>query len=140
MALQGSSYHEQYAEPKKPPKKDGFGLDLILVGTVAMILVFLLVPGLRIRVMRMFTVGTPHKIATEVTVWANKGAGYYYCSGSRFYGHGQGSFMKQGDALTLGYQPELGKYCIGKKKSDLKEVDGKKDPDPHARTTRAVSR
>lgn len=140
MALQGSSYNEEYGEPQKPPKRDGFALDLILVGTVAVVLVFLLVPGLRNRVKRVFTVETPHKVATQVKVWANKGAGYYYCSGSRFYGHGQGSFMKQGDALTLGYQPELDKYCTESKKSDLKEVAGKKSHDPHATTTRAVSR
>lgn len=140
MALQGSSYHEEYREPDKPPKGDGFALDLILVGTAAVILVFLLVPGLRNRVTRVLTTGTSHTIPTEVKVWANKEAGYYYCSGSRFYGHGQGSFMKQGNALTLGYQPELGKYCTGSKKSDLKEVDRKKNHDPRATAARTVSR
>ena len=44
-------------------------------------------------------------------VWAIRQEGNYYCSGSVLAGRKPGQFMKQADALTLGYQPALGHYC-----------------------------
>ena len=46
-----------------------------------------------------------------VIVWANQQTGNYYCEDSWGYGKGRGTFMKQGEALTDGYQPELAQYC-----------------------------
>lgn len=139
MALQGSTYNDDYDEPKKPPKRDSFTTELLLMGALAIALLYLLLPGLRTRVIRAFTVGTQQKVNTEVTVWANKDAGYYYCSGSRFYGHTPGSYMKQGDALTLGYQPELGKYCSGGQSTETKQVDGRARLERQAGATKSES-
>jgi hypothetical protein len=44
-------------------------------------------------------------------VWAIQQEGNYYCSGSVLAGRKPGEFMKQADALTLGYQPALDQYC-----------------------------
>jgi hypothetical protein len=44
-------------------------------------------------------------------VWAIQQEGNYYCAGSVLAGRKPGEFMKQSDALTLGYQPALGHYC-----------------------------
>ena len=44
-------------------------------------------------------------------VWAIQQEGNYYCSGSVLAGRKPGQFMKQADALTLGYQPALDHYC-----------------------------
>ncbi|MDE3136939.1 MAG: hypothetical protein KGL59_10225 [Acidobacteriota bacterium] len=44
-------------------------------------------------------------------VWAIQHEGNYYCAGSVLAGRKPGEFMKQSDALTLGYQPALGHYC-----------------------------
>ncbi len=44
-------------------------------------------------------------------VWAIQQEGNYYCSGSVLAGRKPGEFMKQADALTLGYQPALDNYC-----------------------------
>ena len=47
----------------------------------------------------------------NAAVWAIQQEGNYYCSGSVLAGRKPGKFMKQADALTLGYQPALGHYC-----------------------------
>lgn len=44
-------------------------------------------------------------------VWAVQQDGNYYCSGSALAHQKPGRFLKQADALTLGYQPALGHYC-----------------------------
>lgn len=44
-------------------------------------------------------------------VWAIRQVGNYYCSGSVLAGRQPGRFMKQANALALGYQPALGHYC-----------------------------
>jgi hypothetical protein len=126
MALSGSSYAQDFAKPKKPPQKKKSGmLDLLLVAGLVVVVLFLVVPSLRNRVARIFASKPSQTIATQVTVWASKDAGAYYCDGSRFYGHGSGSYMKQGDALTDGYQPAMGQYCKGSPAADSKDVNAK---------------
>ncbi len=44
-------------------------------------------------------------------VWVIQSEGNYYCDGSVLAGHQPGQYMTQGNALTLGYQPALGRYC-----------------------------
>jgi hypothetical protein len=44
-------------------------------------------------------------------VWVIQGGGNYYCRGSVLFGRKPGKFMKQGDALTSGYQPAIRNYC-----------------------------
>lgn len=129
MALGGSSYETGFIAPKKkPPRRKGGGLqDVILLLGLGVALLFLLVPGIRRRVAKVFATRPKQTIATEITVWANKNAGYYYCYGSRFYGHGPGSYMRQGDALTDGYQPEMGKYCKELSSTDSKDVNVRKE-------------
>lgn len=124
MARHGSSYEHDYEEPKKPQKPKGAGTDLLVLLLLAALLVVVLVPSLRKKAMSELSFGTHTKIQMGVQVWANKDAGYYYCYGSRFYGHGSGKFMDQGDALTRGFQPELGKYCTGNKSPDSKAAAG----------------
>jgi hypothetical protein len=132
MALQQSSYDSDFSEPKKPEPQKGHGLSVFLVLVLGALVTVVAVPSLRTRVMRALTVRTPTKIAQDVTVWANKQAGYYYCSGTRFYGHGSGVYMKQGDALTRGYQPELGKYCADSHPKDSPAVSRAKQNGTHA--------
>lgn len=134
MALHGSSYEYEVSEPKKPPRRSGAGLSAFLLLVLGVILAFIFVPGLRKRVLKTLIVRTHQKIDADVLVWTNKQAGTYYCSGDRFYGHGQGSYMKQGEALTRGYQPNLGRYCDGKEPSDSTEVGKKKARDPQPLT------
>lgn len=52
----------------------------------------------------------PHQNAA---VWADNGAGVYYCADSIMFGKSHGEYMKQVDALDRGYQPALGTYCTG---------------------------
>ena len=47
----------------------------------------------------------------DAKVWAIRSEGNYYCAGSVLTGHKPGRYMTQGNALTLGYQPALGRYC-----------------------------
>lgn len=73
-------------------------------------------------VLAMTPLGAP-KLLTEVglsssplndpdaPVWVIRQAGNYYCRGSVLAGRKPGQFMKQADALTLGYQPALDHYC-----------------------------
>jgi hypothetical protein len=113
MALHSSSYesiHQDYgSEPPKPRKSSG-GLTLLLVVAFALIAAFF-IPSVRARINKFFPSETAKRVEMGVQVWANKDAGNYYCATSKFFGRGTGSYMRQGDALTLGYQPALGNYC-----------------------------
>ena len=115
MALHSSSYeslHQGYdSESPKPRKKSG-GLAIVLIVGFALIAA-ILIPSVRARVNKFFPTQAQKRVEMGLQVWANKQAGNYYCEGSRFYGRGTGNYMKQGDALTLGYQPALGNYCQG---------------------------
>lgn len=121
MALNGSSYYQDYSEPKKPPRKNNGWAAALLVPAAALLVVTLM-PGLRKKVMKEFSSPAKIKIEMSAQVWTNKDSGYYYCRGSSFYGHGAGRFMNQGDALTGGFQPALGKYCTESQSSDSKTV------------------
>lgn len=45
-------------------------------------------------------------------VWARKESGFYYCRGNVLFGRGPGKLQRQSDALTSGYRPADGHYCI----------------------------
>ncbi len=113
MSRRDTSYGSDFASPETPrkPKRKGWDASLLLV--LAVLLVVALVPSLRNRVRNAFGPATQQKINDDVTVWADKSSGTYSCFGNRFYGHGTGIYVKQGDALTMGYQPLLGGYCQG---------------------------
>lgn len=49
--------------------------------------------------------------APNLPVWVIPQEGNYYCPGGALFGRRPGRFMKQADALTLGYQPAIGRYC-----------------------------
>lgn len=82
----------------------------------AFLVIFLIVAG-------ALTPGNIPKLLSEIgvsrrsisnpnaMVWAIRQEGNYYCSGSVLAGRKPGQFMKQADALMLGYQPALGHYC-----------------------------
>lgn len=141
MALHGSSaYDHDFSEPKKPPQRSGGGLNIVLLVLAVVLLLVLLLPGLRNKVMSSLSFRTQTKIQMGVLVWANKDAGYYYCHGSRFYGHGSGKFMNQGDALTQGFQPALKQYCTEEKGPDSKAVDGKTGRTDHSAVNPSESR
>lgn len=136
MARPESSHGHDFAKRKKPPqkkpKKSSGMLDVLLLAGLVIVILFLLVPSLRERVARIFASKPTQTIATQVTVWASKDSGSYYCHGSRFYGHGSGSYMKQGDALTDGYQPDMGQYCQRPSTPDSKDVNAKGTGSSHS--------
>ena len=113
MPLQNSSYDTMYDDhgSKAPKPRDNGGFVAILLFVAAALVAALLIPGVRARVSKLFSSDAPKKVEMGARVWADKQAGNYYCADSSFFGRGTGSYMKQGDALTLGYQPALGSYC-----------------------------
>jgi hypothetical protein len=45
-------------------------------------------------------------------VWADKQTGFYYCAGTRLYGHTQsGQYISQGEALQAGYTAAMNEPC-----------------------------
>jgi len=112
MALHSSSYETMYDDHgSKPPKRKESSVVVVLLFVVAALVAAFFIPGVRARVSKFFPADAPKKVAMGTRVWASKQAGTYYCADSEFFGHGTGTYMKQGDALTLGYQPALGNYC-----------------------------
>ena len=60
--------------------------------------------------------GNRHKVLERaqlnMKVWADKQTGFYYCAGSRFYGHTQsGQYISQGEALQAGYTAAMNEPC-----------------------------
>jgi guanyl-specific ribonuclease Sa len=47
----------------------------------------------------------------DVSVWAKKQSGFYYCQGGTLFGDKPGEIMTQSNALTSGYRPVGGSYC-----------------------------
>ncbi len=47
----------------------------------------------------------------DVSVWAKKQSGYYYCQGGTLFGDKPGEMMTQANALTSGYRPVDSSYC-----------------------------
>lgn len=82
---------------------------LALVFGFALALVF--VPGIRRHLAGLFPSASRPRMNPAVVVWADRMAGNYYCAGSMLYGRQPGTYMKQGQALTFGFQPDLGQYC-----------------------------
>jgi hypothetical protein len=125
MALNHSSYDTMYddhgSKPPKPQKNGGLVTILLFLATALVAALF--IPGVRARVSKLFSSDAPKKVEMGAKVWADKKAGNYYCADSSFFGRGTGSYMKQGDALTLGYQPALGSYCQESYPTHLKGLD-----------------
>jgi hypothetical protein len=112
MALHSSSYDSLYDERPEPPKpRDSSGVYVILLVVAAALIVALVIPSVRARISKFFPSATSKKVAMGAQVWANQQEGSYFCANSRRFGRGAGRYMRQGDALTLGYQPALGQYC-----------------------------
>lgn len=61
----------------------------------------------------MVKMGVRHKEMSDpgALVWVIPQNGNYYCSGSVLHGREPGRLMKQENALTLGYQPAMDRYC-----------------------------
>ena len=144
MALQSSSYesmHQDHGQAPKPRQRSG-GLVIVLVIGFALIAA-ILIPGVRTRMDKFFATSGPKTVNMGLRVWANKEGGNYYCPGSKFFGRGNGTYMKQGDALTLGYQPALGGYCEEGESPESKSLvrstrhvaqSGGLSPNPSSRT------
>lgn len=92
-------------------RRSGFDWLPFLALVLAVVLAVSFVPGIRGQLDSLIAKPVDSRMISTVTVWANKQTGNYYCAGSREYAKGQGRYMKQGEALTAGYQPELGRYC-----------------------------
>ncbi len=51
------------------------------------------------------------RVNENVSVWAKKQFGFYYCQGGVLFGREPGELMTQGEALLSGYRPAGGQYC-----------------------------
>jgi hypothetical protein len=100
--------HEETCGRSRRNDADAILAFLVAVGIGLMIL---FVPGVNAPLRQMFSLQTHPPLDPSATVWVSKSAAAYYCPDSKFYGSGHGTYMKQGDALTGGYQPALGDYC-----------------------------
>ncbi|HEV2387947.1 MAG TPA: hypothetical protein VGS20_11910 [Candidatus Acidoferrales bacterium] len=111
MALKHESWDEpDWDKPKPPRRNDSLGVVIFLL-TAAIIMAAIFVPSLSQPLRKMLQPPSRPKLDVSITVWVQRDAGTYQCSDSRLYGKGDGSYMKQGEALTAGYQPALGDYC-----------------------------
>jgi hypothetical protein len=98
----------------KPRKRAKSGPRLVhLAGLVIAVLVLALgiAPLGVTTLLREIGIGQAALSAPELPVWVIPQEGNYYCSGGALFGTRPGRFMKQADALTLGYQPATGRYC-----------------------------
>lgn len=93
------------------PRRSSFGWLVVFLLVLAGALAASFIPGIRGRLGSLVAQPVGPRMSTGVMVWADRQTGNYYCEGSREYGKGRGSYMKQGEALTAGYQPELNEYC-----------------------------
>lgn len=98
---------------------------LALVFGFALALVF--VPGIRRHLAGLFPSASRPRMNPAVVVWADRMAGNYYCAGSRLYGRQPGTYMKQGQALTFGFQPDLGQYCEESQTTDSSRLNHTKN-------------
>lgn len=118
--------HEQWDEPEwekpKPPRRNDVGGLVVFLVCAGIVLAALFVPGLSKPLRKMLEPPQRPRLDASTTVWIQKDAGSYYCSDSRMFGQGGGAYMKQGEALTAGYQPALGLYCNELKKTAVKST------------------
>jgi hypothetical protein len=124
MALHSSSYesmHQDHGARRPKRGKHTDAVALLMVAALAVIAT-ICIPGVRARVNKFFPSAASKKVEMRIRVWANRQAGNYYCPDSHFFGRGTGTYLSQGDALTLGYQPVLGKYCRQADPVDSKSV------------------
>lgn len=127
MALRhDTSYSLPDAEPA-PPGGGGIGVILVLLLLIEVVLVVLSVPSFNGPLRNLFFSSSRPALDPSALVWTNKGTGEYFCPDSTRYGVGAGSYMKQGEALTAGYQPEFGNYCTVENEARAKR------PNPGAR-------
>jgi hypothetical protein len=119
MALKHEQWDEPDWEKPKPPRRNDPGAVLFFLVGAAIVLAALFVPSVSRPLRKMLQPPQRPALDLNATVWVQKDAGDYYCPESTMYGHGSGSYMKQGEALTVGYQPALGVYCNEPKKDAL---------------------
>lgn len=115
MSRSSDSLISHQEEGNKPRRRNSLSDILVVLVALGAVFVIVLVPSINAPLRELFS-GTVHgpvhpALYPSMTVWADKDAGVYYCPGSALYGSGGGVYMKQGDALTRGYQPVLGSYC-----------------------------
>ena len=124
MALHSSSYDSMYQhqESKPPTRGKGNGVFAVMLVLAAALIAVVIVPGWRSRVSNFFSSVPKSKVQMNAKVWADKRTGGYYCADSRSFGRGTGVVLRQGEALTLGYQPVLGKYCADSYSTGSTEV------------------
>lgn len=113
MALSEASYSSNPPNARKPSTPGGGGMLVLLIAVLGFVLVIIFVPGLRGNLNGLLAVSSSPRMNPRVVVWTDKRTGNYYCPGSRMYGQRPGTPMKQGEALTFGFQPLLGQYCHG---------------------------
>ena len=121
MSLKNSSsygFPEETPQPSRQNSSEAILMFLLAVGTL---LIILQIPGVNEFLLKKSERAGRPAIDQSALVWANKDAGLYYCSGSKLYGSGVGAYMKQGDALTAGYQPVLGNYCNAERPANSQE-------------------
>jgi hypothetical protein len=122
LALIGSCSRPLGEETPKPRCRRNAGKFLFLLLVFCLTLGAILVPGFRGHLERIFPHSSSPILKSGVVVWTDKHAGSYYCAGSSLYGKGQGTYMEQGKALTLGYQPALGRYSPQGQVNDFSEL------------------
>jgi hypothetical protein len=111
VALNGASTRPPIIEPLEPPRRPDYSRFVLLLLAFGLALFLILQPGVRAKLLKLLPAGPKFQMNSGVVVWAGKQSGSYYCPGSALYAKGLGSYMRQGDALTVGYQPALGRYC-----------------------------
>jgi hypothetical protein len=106
-----------------PPRRNGADGILALLVAIEVLLVIVSVPSFNAPFRNLFSRSGRPALDPSALVWANKDSGIYSCPNSPQYGVGAGSYMKQGEALTAGYQPDLGNYCSLESESRAKKPD-----------------
>ncbi len=127
MALNTSSYDPVTSNPPRPSGSSSGGLFVLLLVALGLALAIIFFPGIRRHLTGLFATPSSIRMKPTVVVWAEKLAGNYYCAGSPMYGRRPGNLMKQGDALTQGFQPDLGQYCQDPQTKDSTGVDTTND-------------
>jgi hypothetical protein len=111
MAPKYEAWNEpEWDKPKPPRRNDTLGVVIFLL-TVAIVMAAIFVPSLSQPLRKILEAPSRPNLDASISVWVQRGAGTYLCSDSKLYGKGDGSYRKQGEALTAGYQPALGNYC-----------------------------
>lgn len=130
MARSDSTYSPYNSGAPKRPRKSNSAPFVILALAFAAVLGAIFFPTVRAHLGNLWAAPANEKMNPAVVVWANRNFGSYYCSGSPEYGKGEGRYLGQGEALTMGFQPDLGRYCKQQEKDP--KGDNEKPEHPSA--------